>query len=59
MNIKNNVNITRSNIMKDDNIAINLFFLMILIISNIIDTTNIINKFVVKVIYTLLIPFIL
>ena len=26
---------------------------------NIIDTTNIINKFVVKVIYTLLIPFIL
>ena len=59
MNIKNNVNITRSNIMTDDNIAINLFFLMILIISNIIDTTNIIKKFVVKVIYTLLIPFIL
>ena len=59
MNIKNNVNITRSNIMTDDNIASNLFFLMILIISNIIDTTNIINKLVVKVIYTLLIPFIL
>ena len=59
MNIKNNVNSTKSNIMADDNIAITLFFLMILIISNIIDTTNIINKFVVKVIYTLLIPFIL
>lgn len=58
MNIKNNVNITRSNIMTDDNIAINLFFLMILIISNIIDTTNIINKFVVKVIYAPLIPFV-
>ena len=59
MNIKNNVNSTKSNIMADDNIAINLFFLMILIISNIIDITNIINKFVVKVIYAPLIPFIL
>ena len=59
MNIKNNVNSTKSNIMADDNIAITLFFLMILIISSIIDITNIINKFVVKVIYTLLIPFIL